>query len=113
MQISVSSQTSLLNVANFFVFALYDASAPATLLESQQPPKPYGNPLQISFLYNCLKGHIYIIKLWESADSTPTGVVRNSFSQAVNANSLLVRAPEYYTVGIDAGWVATATSVVN
>jgi hypothetical protein len=113
MQISVSSQTSLLNDSNYFVFALYDASAPTTLLESQQPAKPYGNPLQISFLYNCIKGHIYIIKLWESADSTPTGVVRNSFSQAVNAFNIFVRLPEYYEVDVDAGWTNGATSVTD
>jgi|SRR5665213_1477466 len=113
MQISVSSQTTLLNLSNYFVFALYDASNPTTLLESQQPTKPYGNPLQITFLYNCIKGHIYIIKLWESGDSTPTGVVRNSFSQAVNAFNIFVRLPNYYEVDVDAGWTSGATSVTD
>lgn len=113
MNISVSSQTTLLNSSNYFVFALYDASAPSVLLESQQPPKPYGDPIQVTFLYNCVKGNIYIIKLWESADDTPTGVVRNSMSQAVNAYNVNVRLPEYYQVGIDSGWVAGATSVID
>jgi hypothetical protein len=114
MQISVSSQASLLNTSNFFVFALYDASAPSVLLESQQPPKPYGNPIQISFTYNCLAGHIYIIKLWESPDNTPTGIVRNSFSQAVNSNvsSISVKLDEYLEADVTAGFIST-TSYVN
>jgi hypothetical protein len=115
MQISVSSQTSLLNASNFFVFALYDSSAPSVLLESQQPAKPYGNPIQISFTYNCLSGHIYIIKLWESPDNTPTGIVRNSFSQAVNSNasSVSVKLDEYLEADVTAGLVSGTTSYVN
>jgi hypothetical protein len=115
MQISVSSQASLLNTSNFFVFALYDASAPSVLLESQQPPKPYGNPIQISFTYNCLAGHIYIIKLWESPDNTPTGIVRNSFSQAVNSNvsSISVKLDEYLEADVTGGVTSGATSYVN
>lgn len=113
MFISVSSQTTLLNEDNFFVFALYDSTAPTVLLEKQVPTKPYGNPLQISFTYNCLDGHIYNIKLWESPDDTPTGVVRNSFSQAVNSFSLAVRLPEYLQADITAGLVNGATSYVD
>jgi hypothetical protein len=115
MQISVSSQTTLLNASNFFVFALYDASAPTVLLESQQPPKPYGNPIQISFTYNCLAGHIYIIKLWESPDDTPTGIVRNSFSQAVNSNesSVKIKLDEYLEADLTAGLVSGTTAYVN
>jgi len=113
MYISVSSQTTLQNPANFFAFALYDASAPTVLLETVTPAKPYGNPLQISFTFNCISGHIYIIKLWESANGTATGVVRNSFSQAVNAFSILVRLPEYLEADITPGLVSGATSYVD
>lgn len=113
MFISVSSQTSLITPANNFVFALYDASAPSVLLESQAPVKPYANPIQISFTYNCLPGHIYIIKLWESADTTPTGVVRNSFSQSVNSNSVSVRTTEYLEAGITAGLTPGLSSYVD
>lgn len=115
MFISVSSQTTLQDSDNFFVFALYDATAPAVLLESIQPPKPYGDPLQISFTYNCLNGHIYIIKLWESPDDTPTGVVRNSFSQSVNSNqaSVLIKMDEYLEVDVTADLTNTTTAYVN
>mgnify|MGYP003434517738 FL=1 len=104
--INVSSQTTLLDAANFFVFALYDASAPATLLESIAPAKPYGNPLQVTFTYNCVNGHIYIIKLWESVDSTPTGTVRNQYSQTIALNSVEVRLPEYLEVDVTTGLVS-------
>lgn len=98
--ISVSSQTTLLNSANFFVLALYDASAPTVLLESIAPAKPYGNPLQVTFSYNCLNGHIYIIKLWESVDSSATGTVRNNFKQTISLNSVEVRLPEFWEVDV-------------
>lgn len=110
MHISVSSQTTLQNIANYFAFALYDSTAPGVLLDEITPPKPYGNPLQISFPYNCLNGHTYIIKLWESVDGTPTGVVRNSFSQTVNGSSVNIRLNDYLEVditpGLDAGGTA-------
>lgn len=104
--INVSSQTTLLNPAHFFVFALYDSSAPTVLLESIAPAKPYGNPLQVTFLYNCVNGHIYIIKLWESVDSTPTGTVRNQFSQTIGLNSVDIRLPEYWEVDVSTGLVS-------
>lgn len=115
MFISVSSQTSLINEDNFFVFALYDSTASTILLEKQAPAKPYGNPLQISFLYNCLNGHIYIIKLWESPDDTATGAVRNSFSQSINSNqaSVLIKMDEYLQADVTSGLVNGATSYVN
>lgn len=111
MFISVSSQTTLRNIANFFVFTLADATDPGTILETIAPPKPYGNPLQISFTYNCISGKIYIITLWESAGSTPTGIVRNSFSQAVNGpGSIMVRMTEYLEVDITPGLTSGATN---
>src|SRR6185312_14242337 len=115
MQISVSSQTTLNNAANNFVFALYDASAPTVLLESQAPAKPYGNPIQVTFNYNCLSGHIYIIKLWESVDTTPTGVVRNSFSQSVNSTNVSVklRPDEYLEADVTTGLTSGTTSYIN
>jgi hypothetical protein len=105
-QLNISSQTSLLNPANNLVFALYDASAPSVLLESQAPPKPYGNPLQVTFLHNCINGHVYIFELWESADTTPTGAVRNSMNITVNGNTVNVRTDEYLEADVTTGMVA-------
>lgn len=115
MQISVSSQTTLNNAANNFVFALYDASAPSVLLESQAPAKPYGVPLQVTFTYNCVSGHIYIIRLWESADTTPTGVVRNSFSQSVQSNTstITLKMDEYLEADVTTGLTSGTTAYVN
>jgi hypothetical protein len=104
MYISLSSQTTLNDPDNFLAFALYDASAPTVLLETVTPPKPYGDPLQINFLYNCQSGKIYNIKLWESVDGTATGTVRNSMSQSVNQNSVLVRMPDYLEVDVTPGF---------
>lgn len=113
MYISVSSQTTLQNIANFFSFSLEDASAPGVYLEIVTPAKPYGNPIQISFTYNCISGHMYRIVLWESLSGGATGVVRNSFSETINGQNVLVKMPEYLTVGTTAGLVANATTYVN
>jgi hypothetical protein len=108
--INVGSQTTLLSPAHFFVFALYDASAPTVLLESIAPAKPYGNPLQITFSFNCISGHIYIIKLWESVDTTPTGTVRNQYSQTISLNSVDIRLPEYLKVDTTANLISGQTT---
>jgi hypothetical protein len=113
MNISVSSQTTLNDPANYFIFALYDASAPTVLIEQVAPAKPYGNPLQITFLTNCQSGHIYIIKLWENTTAVVGGTVRNSFSQAVTATSILVRLPEYLEAGLTPGLDIDGTSYVD
>lgn len=111
--ISVTSQTTLLNLSNYFVFGLYDSTAPNTLLEKIVPTKPYGNPLQIQFTYNCLNGHVYLIKLWESPDDTATGVVRNSTSVTVKGYKVKVKMDEYLTVGTTSGLTAGETSYTN
>jgi hypothetical protein len=111
--LSISSQTSLLNPANFLVFALYDSTAPSVLLEKIAPPKPYGNPLQVMFTFNCLNGHVYIFKLWESPDDTATGVVRNSSDVTVNGNTVKIKADEYPCVGVTPGLDAGTTVYDN
>ena len=111
--ISISSQTTLLDSAKYFVFALYDATAPTVVIESQQPPKPYGNPLQITFTTNCTLGRVYIVKLWESVDATPTGIVRNSMSVTPNATTTIIRFTEYLEVDITTGLVAGTTAYVD
>ena len=111
--ISLASQTTLQNVANFFCFAIYDASAPGVLIESVTPAKPYGNPLQIAFTTNLTNGHIYDIKLWESSDGSPTGVIRNSMSRTVDGESVTVRFPEYLEVDITSGLVSGTTAFID
>lgn len=108
MNISLSSQTTLINPANNLVFALYDpVPNPIILLESQEAVKPYGDPLQITFLYNCLAGKVYLIKLWESADATPSGFIRNSLSMSAVGSSVIARFDEYLeadqTTGLNSG----------
>src|ERR1017187_2794631 len=104
MQISVSVEATLRDITKFFVMALYDASNPSVCLESQQIlPSPPTTPFQVTFLYNCLNGHTYNLKLWESVDATPTGTQRNYFTQAVNGGIINVRKPLYLEADIDTG----------
>lgn len=113
MQLSIFSQTSLLNPSNNLVFALYDYSAPTVVLESQAPAKPYGNPLQITFLYNCIAGHVYLVKVWESPDSTPSGTVRNSTSIVANGNIVTVRGDEYWQVDVTTDLVSGTNTFIK
>ena len=116
MYISLASEATLNVLTNNFVFALYDASNPTVLIESQAPTKPYAVPIQISFLYNCLVGNLYIVRLWESTGTTPTGVIRNSLTQAVNStgyNTAITRFPDYLEADITSGLVNGTTSYVN
>lgn len=111
--IGASAQVTLLDPAHFIVFSLEDASTPGTSIESQAPAKPYGNPIQVTFLFPCVQDHVYTVKVWESVDSTPTGVVRCSYSVTVTTNSVLVRLPIYAEVDITAGWVSGTDTVVD
>lgn len=111
--LTLFSQTTLNTPANNLVFALYDSSAPTVALETIAPPKPYGNPLEVMFAYNCLKGHVYIHKVWESADTTPTGAVRNSGQVTINGHQVRVKTTEYLFVDNTDGLVSGTTSYDN
>lgn len=112
-QLGASAQVTLLDNAKFFVFSLEDASSPGVSIESIQPPKPYGNPIQETFLFNCISGHVYTIKVWESVDATPTGVVRCGYSVTATTNSVMVRLPIYAEVDTTPGWVAGSDTVAD
>jgi hypothetical protein len=111
--IGASAQVTLLDLAKFFVFSLEDASAPGVSIETKVPTKPYGNPIQVTFTTACVQNHVYTIKVWESVDSSPTGVVRCSYSVTVTVNSVFVRLPLYAEVDITAGWVSGTSTVVD
>lgn len=113
MTLSFSYQGSLLTPANFFVFALYDSTAPTVLLEKIAPPKPYGNPIQGQFLYNCINGHNYILKVWESPDDTATGIVRNETDLTARGNVVTVRDDEYLQVDVTADLFSGTNTYIN
>lgn len=111
--ISASAQVTLLDPTHFFVFSLEDASAPGISIEAIAPPQPYGNPIQVTFTTNVTQNHVYTVKVWESVDNTPTGVVRCGYSVTVTINSVSVRLPIYAEVDITAGWVSNTDTVVD
>ncbi|MBS1915658.1 MAG: hypothetical protein JST87_05235 [Bacteroidetes bacterium] len=112
-QIQVSIEGSLINSSNNFVVALYDSTAPTVVLESQAPTKPYSNPFQVTFAYDATIGRTYIVKLWESADTTPSGTVRNSTSITPSANSTSVRFNDELIVDTSAGLTSGTDTYVN
>lgn len=115
--IGASAQVTLLNPVHKLIFSLEDASNPGVSIEHQEPPPgvpaPYGNPMQVTFLFNCITDHVYKVLVWESTNTTPSGVVRCSYSVTVSVNSVNVRMPLYAQVGVTTGWDADSDTVVD
>lgn len=112
-QIGISVQATLLDTANYFVLTLADASAPNTILETVAPNKPYGNPFQVIFTYNCIAGKVYRIKLWENTTQTAGGVVRDSMDVNATASSLITRFTEHLKTDTTPGLVSGTTQYVD
>lgn len=110
MKASVSVLATLNNPSDYFIVALYDASAPNVVLEFQPQPPPYDNPWQVMFSYNLISGHVYLVKLWENTVNTgPGGVVRCSAALTADQTSTTLRADEYVEADVTPGVSSGAT----
>lgn len=112
---SVGFKSALINPANFFVAALYDTSNVSVVLESIQVPKGGGYPpqFQVTFTTSLQQDHLYRAILWESADTTPTGISRVSGDFKASLNSVTMRGDLYLTGGSDAGMTVGAAGYVD
>lgn len=100
------------NPANYLVAAIYDASAPSVLVDSIPLPKPYtGASINISFLN--VDPIVYDFILWESADTTPTGVQRNTFSLQPSNQTVQVRADLYLIADLTPGFASGGNSYTD
>lgn len=71
----------LINPANQFVVTLATVSSPGVILETVPVAGPYTPPWQMAFTTALAEdGTMYIATLWESPNSTATGLVRDSHS---------------------------------
>lgn len=116
MTASISFVCALINDANFFVAALYDASNVGTVVESIQVPKTggsYTSPFQVTFLTNLQQNKIYRAILWESPDTTPTGVNRVSGDFKASLNSVTMRGDLYLTGGSTVGMMVGTSGYVD
>lgn len=111
--VSVSFQSTLINSANFFVAAIYDASSLGVVLETSIPTKGggYTNPFQVTFLNSYNPSTIYRVILWENATAVVGGTSRVSASLRPTLNSATFRADEPLVYGIDAVFTDTVTIV--
>ncbi len=114
-QINISVSAVLLNPANFFVGAVYDASSGA-LLEFIAPTKPgggYTNPFQITFLNSYTLGKVYRVIVWENTVNTgPGGTSRVSGSETPAGTTTSFRADKRYIYGISPEFT-NATTIVD
>ena len=63
--------------SNKLVVAVYDSSAPSTVVQSQVFNAPHSAPVNVEF--TGLNPVIYLVKTWESTDGSASGVLRHSF----------------------------------
>ena len=113
--ISVTASATLIGSSNRFVLALYDNANPASpvFLESQSPNPPYPAPFSVTFAYNAIIGHAYIVELWESATTSPSGTLRNSTTITPAANTTNVRLNDELIVGTTTGLTDGNTVYTN
>jgi hypothetical protein len=112
MKVTLFIQASLTVSTSEFVIALYAASAPTVVLQTQTPAKPYGDPIQVEF-DGLTYGLGYNIILWESTDGTASGIARNSGSFTALSNSITLRADLVLIVGRDSGFAAGGTKYTD
>lgn len=93
---------------NFLVVAIYKASAPAVLIDSQSFPAPHLVDKNVTF--TGLDPVVYIVKTYESVDGTPTGSLRHNFIYDPSFNNAEIREDLFLRVGTTPGMTAGATT---
>lgn len=111
MTANVSIQATLNNSANNFVVSWQLASG-GGIINSIAPTKPYGSPFQVN-IPGLTPNLTYIVTLWESTTTSPSGTVRNATNVIPSATTTTLRADDYLTADITSGLVSGATSYSN
>lgn len=112
MTATISIQASLINSSNRFVVSWSLASSPTVIINSISPNPPYGNPWQV-VIPGLTPNVAYVITLWESPSTSPTGTIRNSTNYIPTATTTTIRADDYLTADITPGLVNNTTTYVN
>lgn len=101
MNINLSLSPAPGITSNYLVVAIYNTTAPATVVASQSFAAPHAAPVNISFTN--LNGGTYYVKTFESTDGTPTGVIRHQFLYDPTFGTANVRVDLVLTVGVSTG----------
>lgn len=107
MNISIFQQTNPVG-SNTLVMAIYKNSAPTILIASFPLPGPYTGQTQLH-TFSGVPNVVYNYKLYESADTTPAGTVRNYFDVQPNKNTYNTR-DDLYLVANTSPFLASGTS---
>jgi hypothetical protein len=111
MQANVSIQATLNNTANNFVVSWQLASG-GSIIGSIAPTKPYASPFQVN-IPSLTPNVTYIVTLWESTSTAPTGTIRNATNVIPSATTTTIRADEYLTADITPGLASNTNYYVN
>ena len=111
MNINLSISAAPGITTNSLVIALYESTAPATVAATKVLSAPHINPVNVSFTN--LRMAIYIVKIFESPDGTPSGVLRHNFEYNPSFGGANVRADEVLIVDQTTGLVSGTTSYDN
>lgn len=77
--------------------AIYEATAPATVVQSIDYPPPHTDPQDVTF--NDVDPGVYIVIVWESTDGTPTGTIRHQFIYDPSYSNAITRDDEFIICG--------------
>ena len=111
MNINLSLSAAPGITSNKLVVAIYDSTAPATVAASRVINAPHTTPVNVSF--TSLRSAVYLVKIYESVDGTPSGVLRHSFIYNTTFSGAKVREDEVLTVGQTEGLVAGTSTYDN
>lgn len=111
MNALVSIQATLNNSSNNFVIS-WQLSSGGAIIGSIAPVKPYGNPFQVT-IPGLTPNVSYIITLWESTTTSPTGTVRNATNVIPSLTTTTIRANDYLEVDATPGLTSGTSSYVN
>jgi hypothetical protein len=111
MNINLSISAAPGITSNKLVVAIYDSTAPATVAASRVLNAPHTAPVNVSF--TSLRSGVYLVKVYESVDGTPSGVLRHSFVYNTTFGGAKVREDEVLIVGQTEGLVAGTTTYDN
>lgn len=111
MTANISIAATLNNTANNFVISWQLASG-GGIISSIAPVKPYGNPFQVN-IPGLTPNVTYIVTLWESTTTAPTGTIRNATNVIPSSTTTTIRADDYLTADITPGLVSNTSTYVN
>lgn len=111
MNINLSISPAPGITTNKLVVAIYESTAPATVVASQVLNAPHLNPANVSF--TAIRQAVYVVKVYESPDGTPSGVVRHNFIYNPSYGGASVRVDDVLVVDQTSGLVADTTVYSN